>query len=192
MKQPPQGRGKKYRYCTLSRRLMPGPYIFSSLSNSVVSSDRGGVSPFARDFRVLEVSFESIARDWSSSISSSLVELESSSTSCALASSFSAGGLNISLDGFRLPVLSLLGLVKFFFSLIFDRAFLSRFLFVERIVGGSCIGSPANINFLALKMGTQQTYPAHEDTKVSRKEATYSLHGLCCFIDNEDVELMVS
>jgi hypothetical protein len=39
-------------------------------------------------------------------------------------------------------------------ALIF--CFLS-FLSMDRIVGGSCSGSPANINFFALNMGIQQT-----------------------------------
>lgn len=32
------------------------------------------------------------------------------------------------------------------------------FLSLERMVGGSCIGSPARMSFLALKMGIQHTF----------------------------------
>ena len=137
---------------------MPGPYIFSNLSNSVVSSDREGVSPFTCNRLEPGASSEGIAGALSLSVSSSLVELELISTSCAIASSDFTEDTDTSLG--RLLPLVLADLCACLVSSTFFPDFLSRFLSVERIVGGSCIGSPAKINFFALKMGTQHTYQA--------------------------------
>jgi hypothetical protein len=127
---------------------MPAPYIFSRRSKRVISNDRGGRRQrlffFTVDGLNVDWDFEEVAlasaTESSASESPSLEDFTSSTVVTSAGSSmgslvFGAGAV----------------FLLFFSVLLGD-------LSIERIVGGNCIGSPANISFFDLKIGTQQTY----------------------------------
>lgn len=131
------------------------PYIFSSRSNRVVSSVRGGRRTGTRSldpegltsFCGGSFGVESGFSDGSVSVSLLLEDSESELSSSVgdFVSGTSAGGVFVSFGaGFDIGVFA-------------DLAGFSSFLPTDRTVGGSCIGSPANIAFLPFNIGIQQT-----------------------------------
>jgi len=113
-------------------RLMPVPYISSRRSNRVVSNVLGGMS---NGFPASLSEMRDIGR---------FLRLSDSDSDCT-------GGEGLS----SLPVSFFVGFEAELVVLLEGVFFFSP---MDRIVGGSCIGSPARISFFALKMGTQQTW----------------------------------
>jgi hypothetical protein len=116
---------------------MPEPYISSKRSKRVVSNVFGGTSK---------------------AFAASLSEMREIGMFSKLSDSESdwdavtGGGV---VEGrFRLPVSFFVGFEAMLVVFVGDDFFLSL---MDRIVGGSCIGSPARMSFFALKMGIQQT-----------------------------------
>ena len=156
-----------YRYWTLSKRLMPGPYIRSRRSNKVVSRVRGGRKPECLEDFFFAGSFEcsgSGAVDSSTTTASPCIEFDSELVSVSEFVSVASSSF-LSVEG-ALPLPGLEGfpevpLPSGPFSRCFSDDFACLFFFLclskERIVGGSCIGSPAKTNFFPLNIGTQHT-----------------------------------
>lgn len=147
---------RTYLYWTWSMRLMPAPYILSSLSKSVVSRVGGGLSSTTR-FRtglsgVVSSSF-SFSPESSSCPSDS--DLSSSSTLSVRSSLLFSCGAGLGFDDFF--VACFVATFVFVSGVFFSVFFFLRSLSSDRIVGGSWRGSPAKISFLALNIGTQQT-----------------------------------
>lgn len=139
-------------------RLIPGPYIFSSRSKSVISSVDGGRStacePAFRGSLGVALTDSSGSAAISESPSSSL---EPDASSSGLASSAGASA-TLSEGLFDFGAFGAGGFFSFGLSDdVPDLDFFLSCLSSEMIVGGSCMGSPARINFCALNMGTQQT-----------------------------------
>lgn len=139
-------------------RLIPGPYIFSSRSKSVVSRVGGGRStacePAFRGSLGAALTDSSGSAAISGSPSSSL-EPDASSSGLALSAGASA---TFSEGLFDCDVFGAAGFFSFGLSDdVPDLDFFLSCLSSEMIVGGSCMGSPARINFCALNIGTQQT-----------------------------------
>ena len=158
-----------YRYWTLSKRLMPGPYIRSRRSNRVVSKVRGGRKLGCLDGLLFDGWFGCSAASTAGSVSAAMTTspcivsdsesepvsgLESVTSSCLLSvkEDLLLSGLESFVDA---PLLSELFLCCFSddFACL---PFFSR-LSKDKMVGGSCMGSPARINFFPLNMGTQHT-----------------------------------
>lgn len=134
---------------------MPGPYIFSRQSNNVVSSERGSWRPrfLGAAFAGLDLwPLESAAFSGVSSASDSADDDELSSSSSRSTFGTDSDGVGIDTGVCLLAVfaLAVIGFERLGFAVPLVG------LFTERIVGGNCIGSPANISFLALKIGIQQ------------------------------------
>ena len=126
-----------YRYWTVNIRLMLDPYISSRRSNRVVSSVFGGMS---RGFPA------------------SLREIREIGMSCRSSDSESDwGAVTGGGDAEGFLSLSVSFFIDFEAALVVFVVMAFFFLSVDRMVGGSCIGSPARMSFFALKMGTQQT-----------------------------------
>lgn len=160
-----------YRYWTLSKRLIPGPYIRSRRSNKVVSRVRGGRKPERLDDfffgGLLEFSGLSAAGTVISSAmatspyidpdpDSELVsEVDSVASSCpsSVEEALLSSGLESFVDATSLSDPFLRCCFSDNFACLFFFSCLSK----DKIVGGSCMGSPARINLLALNMGTQHT-----------------------------------
>jgi hypothetical protein len=127
---------------------MLAPYIASKRSNSVVSKVLGGTSfvlcvigfkeRFAAAFG--RVSSESLSSGESESNSSGSLGVSTEATGSFLVAAF----FEFDAEGFAVGR----GVSFAFFF------FLSS---SERIVGGSCIGSPAKMSFFALNIGIQHT-----------------------------------
>lgn len=165
-----------HRYWTVSILLISGPYIFSNRSNIVISNVRGGLRPRSRtcldftlalSFFAISTSFSFGTFDAASSAPSEFSELAESEPS-SLAESSSTSGLASGTSAFAFegltfaPATSLL--LAIVLSGVLDPAtFLSAAFFSlpdlsnDKIVGGSCFGSPARMSFEALKMGIQHT-----------------------------------
>jgi len=127
---------------------MLAPYIASKRSNSVVSKVFGGTS-----FVLCVVRFNE-------RFAAAFGKVSSESLSSGESESYSGGSLGIPTEatGFFL--------VAAFFEFDAEDFAVGRgasfafFFFLsssERIVGGSCIGSPAKMSFFALNMGIQHT-----------------------------------
>lgn len=174
---------------------MPGPYILSSLSKSVVSRVCGGRSSTGH-LGFKPTSSFSVWPSSSSSSPPSSVSLPSfSAPSFSLlpfeGESFLLADLlgeGLYFESLGLSVGDLLPLAAFFLSFFF------RSLSKDRIVGGNCRGSPARMSFLDLKIGTQQTYkhiiclvprPAKKETD------TYGFNGLRSLVDDYHIKILV-
>jgi len=151
---------------------MLGPYIRSRRSNRVVSRVRGGRKPecleglfFDAWLRLSGISTTGTAtssamttspciESGSKSEPVSELELESVTSSCPLSveEALLLSGLECFVDT---PLLSEL------FSRCFSDGFACLLFFSclskDRMVGGSCMGSPARIDFFPLNIGTQHT-----------------------------------
>jgi hypothetical protein len=123
---------------------MLGPYIFSKRSNKVVSSVRGGRKIGVVLLTALTVGVtdtEAIV----SAVSSSSSDESAAEASVSDGDSFKEDATGeVEALGWAIGV-GLCFLSFFFLSLR------------ERIVGGNCMGSPANISFFALNIGIQHT-----------------------------------
>ena len=136
------------RYWTSSICLMLAPYIASKRSNSVVSKVLEGTSfvPCVAWFNerlaaaFAKVSSESLSSGESESDSGGSLGISTGATGSFLVTAF----FEFDVEGF---VVGRDASFAFFF-------FLSS---SERIVGGSCIGSPAKMSFFALNIGIQHT-----------------------------------
>lgn len=126
---------------------MLGPYIFSRRSNKVVSNVRGGRKIGVVFLDALTVGVTDVE------IIASVVPSSSADESVAEASvsdwnSFDVEDASLStgeVEALGWAIGGLCHLSFFFLSLR------------ERIVGGNCMGSPANISFFALNIGIQHT-----------------------------------
>jgi hypothetical protein len=136
------------RYCTSSIRLMLAPYIASRRSNSVVSKVLGGTS-----FVLCVVWFNE-------RFAAAFGKVSSASLSSGESESDSGGSLGISTGAtgsFFVTAFFEIDAEDFAVGLGASFAFFFFLSSSERIVGGSCIGSPAKMSFFALNMGIQHT-----------------------------------
>lgn len=131
------------------------PYILSSRSNKVVSRVLGGLRPNDFDFVCAALASGFVCGNSSSAIILSPSKEPSKSESLRVKSS-----IEMATDSAVSTPCNDSVLPSFFGSLVLGAALVFFFfscLSIDRIVGGSCIGSPAKINFFALNMGIQQT-----------------------------------
>ncbi len=141
-------------------RLIADPYIFSRRSKRVVSSVFGGRNTGSLIFFVRFLSDKDVLGICSATTSASSAP-ESASVDGL---SFSRSSVLSLVDCFESPAALVVGLVDFLFPdadcflpCSLGIFFLSRLRSMDNTVGGNCIGSPARINFLALKIGIQHT-----------------------------------
>ena len=152
-----------HRYWTVNICLISSPHIFSIRSNKVTSRDfEGRRIPSCRGF----LEFPSIGLvagegSCSSSLSSS-PKVQSPSPPPEVGAGVGAGGGKIAL---AFPFSLALAAVDSPLGWIFPGALAGvlplgffSFLSMDLTVGGSCRLSPARMSFLALRIGTQQTW----------------------------------
>ncbi len=75
---------------------------------------------------------------------------------------------------------------------LFEVDFVVLLSSIERIVGGSCIGSPAKMSFFALNIGIQQTFcnNCSIENNVNGSLA-HRFNSLGCFVDDDDIKFLI-